>query len=147
MDYGVLGLAADGERVFAVGPLQEFVSSAERNGVSRVLEVADRGQSLESHIVGASAALSSVASNGAGVLCAVGDRIVTSSDAGQTWLGRSTDALDQVDLDLVSTDGGPSAPSGGGSFGRGSRSDCNSPAPGGRRSLPHLGTALAGRSS
>ena len=115
-DYGVLGLAADGRRIIAVGPLQEFVSSAQRNRVSRVLAIGDGGRSLRPHIVGASASLTSVASNGAGLLCAVGDRIVTSSDGGQTWLGRSTDVVAISDLDVVGTTEGWA--SGGGSFGR-----------------------------
>ena len=58
--------------------------------------------------------LASIASNGAGALCAVGDSTVTSSDGGETWLGRSSHIVGVSDLDMVSAtegwaSGGPTS--------------------------------------
>jgi photosystem II stability/assembly factor-like uncharacterized protein len=99
--YDIWGLAADGDRLLAVGPYAPPGPSQDTNPVSRVLVRGARGAWSPS-IIGASAQLAAVASNGAGLLCAVGDGIVTSADRGRTWLGRSTHVLGVADIDMVS---------------------------------------------
>jgi photosystem II stability/assembly factor-like uncharacterized protein len=114
-DYDVWHVAAFGQRILAAGPLAGDSVGVTAGGASRVLMSADGGATWSSHIVGPGVTLNSVAFDGAGGACAVGDLIATSADGGATWSGRSTRAITGGSLDFVSPTEGWTTGAGSGS--------------------------------